>query len=227
MMQQITRAVRGGAPLRLMLVDDHPILRAGLCSLLASEPDFDVVAECSDGSTVIAALEASNPDLIVMDVSLKGLSGADVTRLVKHHRPDVLVLALSVHEEIAFARLLLDAGASGYALKRSACDELIRAVRAVASGNIYVDPSLAARVLKTHSRKSAPPGDLATGLSDREAEAARLFARGLTMKEMAQRLAISPRTLETYRSRAMEKLGLTSRAELISFASRCGWLNDE
>lgn len=211
--------------LTLLLVDDHPVLRAGLKALLSAEQDLVVVAEADNGTSALALSDRLQPDLVLMDVSLPGLSGADATRQIKQAHPELTILALSVHEELPFVRMLLDAGARGYALKRSACDELVRAVRTVVAGNTYVDPSLAAKLFRASPRRLSPSGaTAAVSLSEREAEVVRLLAQGLTMKEMAQQLALSPRTLETYRARALEKLGLKTRADLVRYAIRCGWL---
>jgi DNA-binding NarL/FixJ family response regulator len=209
--------------LKLILVDDHPILRAGLKALLGTQPDFSVVAEADTGAAAVELAERLNPDLLLMDVSLPGMSGAEATRLVKRARPHLPVLALSVHEEISFVRMLLDAGANGYALKRSACDELVRAVRTVTAGGAYVDPSISAQLLRS-SVRSNPGSSPGVTLSEREAEVVRLLAQGMTMKEVAQQLTLSPRTLETYRARAMEKLDLKTRADLVRYAFRSGWL---
>jgi len=184
-----------------------------------------VVAEADNGASAVALSDELQPDLVLMDVSLPGLSGAEATRQIKQVHPELTILALSVHEELPFVRMLLDAGANGYALKRSACDELVRAVRTVASGNTYVDPSLAAKLFRSSPRRQSSSGTTAAAsLSEREAEVVRLLAQGLTMKEMAQQLALSSRTLETYRARALEKLGLKTRADLVRYAIRCGWL---
>jgi len=209
-------------PLRIVMVDDHPILRTGLRTLLAAEPDFEVIGEADDSASAIELVGRLVPDLVLMDVSMPGVGGAETTRILKHKYPNVAVLALSVHEEVAFAQMLLDAGARGYALKRSACDELVRASRLVASGATYVDPSLAGPLLRL--KQSGADGKARAGLSEREAEVMRLLAHGLTMKEIAAQLEVSPRTLETYRARAMDKLNLKSRADLVRFALRCGWL---
>jgi DNA-binding NarL/FixJ family response regulator len=213
-------------PLRLLLVDDHPVLRAGLKALLSAEFDFDVSAEAQNGLEAVTLVESMIFDLVVMDVSLPGLNGADATRQIRKLRPELPVLALSVHEEIPFVRMLLDAGASGYVLKRSACDELVRAVRRVAAGETYLDPAIAGQLLRAGQRRPVPGGAVVTvGLSERETEVVRLLAQGLTMKEIAQQLTLSPRTLETYRARAMEKLALKTRADLVRYAIRCGWLS--
>ena len=218
-------AARAQTQLRLLLADDHPVLRAGLKALLSSEPDLKVIAEADTGTAAVELARSLRPDLVVMDVSLPGLNGAEATREIKTQRSELPVLALSVHEEVPFVRMLLDAGAGGYVLKRSACDELVRAVRIVAAGDTYIDPAVAGQMLRARQRGHSPPGLTASvALSDRESEVVRLLARGLTMKEMALQLSLSPRTLETYRSRAMEKLGFKSRADLVRYAVNCGWL---
>jgi DNA-binding NarL/FixJ family response regulator len=223
-----SKAFTDQPPLRLLLVDDHPVLRAGLKALLSAELDLEVTAEASSGLAAVMLVETLGLDLVVMDNSLPGLNGADATRQIKKIRPELPVLALSVHEEIPFVRMMLDAGASGYVLKRSACDELVRAVRRVVAGETYLDPAIASRLLRAGQRQPNPnPGSFnaRVGLSERESEVVRLLAQGLTMKELAQQLTLSTRTLETYRARAMEKLNLKTRADLVRYAVRCGWLN--
>ena len=211
-------------PLRLLLVDDHPVLRAGLKVMLSAERDMTVIAEADNGATAVELALQEAPDVILMDVTLPRLNGAEATRQIKQSQPELAVLALSVHDEVSFARMLLDAGANGYALKRSACDELVRAVRIVAAGETYLDPAIAGQLLRSAPRGRAPGGAPAASLSEREAAVVRLLAEGLTMKEMAQRLSLSPRTLETYRARALEKLNLKTRAQLVRYAIQCGWL---
>jgi DNA-binding NarL/FixJ family response regulator len=211
---------------RVMLVDDHPLMRAGVKTLLNAEPDLEVIAEAGDGLAALVFARDIRPDVVVMDVSLPQLGGADATKEILAEHPEQRVLAFSAHEEIAFARLMLDAGARGYAIKRSACDELVRAVRVVASGGTYVDPSLAGALVSQGQRLSSPTGVPAVGLSEREAEVIRLIAHGHTSKEMALALGLSPRTLETYKARAMSKLNLRTRADLIRYALRSGWLRD-
>lgn len=215
-----------GKATRLLLVDDHPVMRAGIKTLLAAESDFSVVAEADTGLKAIELARDIPVDVIIMDVSLPQLGGGDATKQILEANPAQRVLVLSAHEEVAFARLLLSFGAAGYALKRSACDELVRAVRIVASGGTYVDPALTSMLISRGTRKSGPKGLPGVNLSDREVEVIRLIARGHTSKEMAETLGISPRTLETYKARAMSKLNLRTRADLIRYASRSGWLRD-
>jgi DNA-binding NarL/FixJ family response regulator len=211
---------------RVLLVDDHPLLRVGVANLLQGEGDLEVVAEADNGYAAVKLAADLAPDVVVMDVSLPNLGGAEATKQILEAEPTQRVLAFSAHEEVAFARLLLSAGAAGYALKRSACDELVRAVRVVAKGGTYVDPSLARALVGNGQRRQSPSGLPAVSLSEREAEVIRLIAKGHTSKEMAQTLGLSPRTLETYKARAMSKLDLRTRADLIRYALRCGWLRD-
>jgi DNA-binding NarL/FixJ family response regulator len=222
--ERTPQAANGAGPVRLLLVDDHPVVRTGLKALLASEFDLEVTAEASHGSEAVTLVEKLSLQLVVMDVSLPGLSGADTTRQIKQIIPDLPVLALSIHEELAFVRMMLDAGASGYVLKRSAGDELVRAARRAAAGEMYLDPRIAGQLLRSQDRTSASGTSATARLSEREGEVVRLLAQGLTMKELAHQLALSPRTLETYRARAMEKLNLKTRADLVRYALRCGWL---
>lgn len=213
------------ACIRVMLVDDHPVLRSGLKTLLSMESDLEVVAEAPDGKSAVDMACEVSPDVVLMDVSMPNLGGAEATQRMLKSNPALRILALSAHEEATFARLLLDAGAAGYALKRSACDELVRAVRIVASGGTYVDPSIAGPLVSGQRRHT--PGLMPTvTLSEREVEVIRLVAQGHTSKEMAASLGLSPRTLETYKARAMSKLNLRTRSDLIRYALRSGWLRD-
>ena len=213
-------------PTRLLLVDDHPVLRAGIKTLLSAERDLVVAAEADRGATAVELARELAVDVIVMDVSLPQLGGAEATKQIMDHDPSQRVLVLSAHEEVAFARLMLAAGARGYVLKRSACEDLVQAVRVVAAGGTYVDPALTELLVPRSSRRSGQDGLNGVSLSNREVEVIRLIARGHTSKEMAETLGISPRTLETYKARAMSKLNLRTRAELIRYAARSGWLRD-
>ena len=211
--------------IQVMLVDDHPVLRAGVRSLLDAEADVDVIGEAVDGASAVQLALELMPDVVVMDVSLPGVGGAEATKQMLAKQPKLKVLALSAHEEAAFARSLLDAGAAGYALKRSACDELVRALRVVAGGGTYLDPAIAGPLVGTQ-RQRPQIGVPTASLSEREVEVIRLVAQGHTSKEMANSLGLSPRTLETYKARAMAKLNLRTRADLIRYALRSGWLRD-
>jgi DNA-binding NarL/FixJ family response regulator len=209
--------------IRLVLADDHPVMRGGLRALLEAQTDMTVVGEAEDGIAAVKATEDLRPDIVVMDVSMPNLGGAEATVRIKELCPSVHVLALTAHDDRGYVQLLLRAGASGYVLKRTAADDLVRAVRAVATGGLYVDPGVAAHVVRSHDRTAAAQR-MAVDLSEREAEVVRLVAQGYAMKEMAARLALSARTLETYKARAMEKLGLRNRADIVRYALQRGWL---
>lgn len=211
--------------LRLLLVDDHAVVREGIRALLASDPRFEVIGEAAEGEAAVSVASDLRPDVVVMDLSLPGLNGVQATRRLKAEHPDMSVVALTVHEEGGYLRSLLDAGASGYVLKRSAASELLRALQVVGDGGTYLDPSLAGQLVGRLSRNPRQPG-AAPALSDRETEVVRLVARGFSNKEIAGQLDVSVKTVETYRYRAVEKLGLRGRADLVRYAIEQGWLED-
>lgn len=215
-----------GVPkLRVLLADDHAIVREGLKALINGHPDMEVVGEAPDGRTVCAKANELHPDVIVMDVSMPDVNGVQATRDVRRQRSDVRVLALTVHEERSYLRELMEAGASGYVLKRSAPENLVHALRVVARGDVYLDPSVTAPVLGRLA-KAHPQGDSADrDLSERETEVLQLIAQGHSNKDIAGRLDISIKTVETYKARSMEKLGLTGRADIVRFALQKGWLH--
>jgi DNA-binding NarL/FixJ family response regulator len=212
-------------PVRLLLVDDHAILRAGLRQVLELEPDMVVVGEAADGYVAARLAIELKPDVIIMDLSMPGRGGTEATKQIVQCDPNARVLALSAHSDATYARAVLGNGAAGYVLKLSACDELVRAIRAVAAGGTYIDPVLAG-ALVPRSRRMASGTIPIASLSDRELEVLRQVAQWHTAKEVAERLGVSPRTLETYKARAMAKLDLTSRADLVRYAVRCGWLGE-
>ena len=213
------------AKLRVLLADDHAIVREGLKALINAHPDMEVVGEATDGRTACAKTKELRPDVVVMDVSMPDVNGVQATREVHRQWPDIKVLALTVHEERSYLRELMEAGASGYVLKRSAAEDLVHALRVVARGDVYLDPSVAAVVLgkltRTHRQETPSPD-----LSERETEVLQLIAQGHSNKEIAGRLRISVKTVETYKARSMEKLGLTGRADIVRFALQNGWLQD-
>jgi DNA-binding NarL/FixJ family response regulator len=210
-----------------MLVDDHVVVREGLKALIDGQPDMEVIAEASDGHAALQQVQTHQPDVVIMDVSMPELNGEQATEQLRRDEPAVKVLALSIHEDTGYVRRLIEAGAAGYVLKRSAAETLIAAIRAVAAGEMYLDPSLAIKLvselMRDRSRASSPIGN---ELSEREAEVVRLVAQGYSNKEIAAQLAIGVRTVETYKARAMEKLGLDSRAALVRYAAQHGWLHD-
>lgn len=210
--------------IRVLLADDHVVVREGLKSLINAEPGMAVVGEATDGPGAVALTAELDPDIVVVDVSMPGLNGAQVTSRLRAVRPDRKVLALTVHEDVGYLRLLLEAGAAGYVLKRAAAAELVQAIRAVAGGGTYLDPLVAGSVVDGYVK---PPSELETRveLSERETEVIRLIALGYSNKEIAARLKVSVKTVETYKSRSLEKLHIRSRVDIVQYAARRGWIN--
>jgi DNA-binding NarL/FixJ family response regulator len=210
----------------VFLADDHAVVREGLKALINAQATMGVVGEAADGLLACELIPPLQPDVVVMDVSMPGLSGSQATARLRVECPAARVLALTVHEDKGYLRQLLAAGASGYVLKRAAPEELITAIRAVAAGGVYLDPGMAAKVVGGFAR--APAGTPPAGgeLSERESEVARQTAAGHSNKEIAARLELSVKTVETYRARAMEKLGLQSRVGLVRYAVQQGWLQE-
>ena len=212
--------------LRIFLADDHAVVREGLKALINAHPGMSVVGEAADGLQACEQIPALRPDVVVMDVSMPGMTGSQATARLREECPAVRVLALTVHEDKGYIRQLLAAGAAGYMLKRAAPEELIHAIRAVAAGGVYLDPHMAGKVVGGFVRQPAHAGSPGGELSDRETEVARQTAAGYSNKEIAAKLELSIKTVETYRARAMEKLGLQSRADLVRYAVQQGWLQD-
>lgn len=211
--------------IRVFLADDHGVVRESLRALLAAHSGIEVVGEAADGAGAVDGAAALKPDVVVMDVAMPGLNGAKATERLKKACPAVKVLALTAHEDRAYLRQLLDAGASGYVLKRAAAGDLVRAIRVVGAGGFYLDPALAAHVARGFVSAAAARGALAgTELSDREEEVVRLIAEGFGNKQIAARLTLSVKTVETYKARSLEKLGLRDRIDLVRYARQQGWL---
>jgi DNA-binding NarL/FixJ family response regulator len=213
--------------IRVVLADDHPVVLAGIRALLKADPEIELVGEATDGGEALPMIRAVAPDIAVIDVSMPGLNGLELTERVTGECPGTRVLVLTVHEDAAYVQPLMRAGARGYLLKRSAADDLLRAVRAVASGGVYLDPSIAGHALAEPSGADGRPGT-AEGrepLSPRETETLRLIAQGFSNKEIARRIAVSVKSVETYKARAAEKLGLKTRAEIIRYGAAHGWFD--
>lgn len=210
--------------LRVLLADDHAVVRAGMRALVEAEDGLEVVGEAADGTEALRLAAELNPDIAVVDISMPPPAGAELAARLRKEHPDLKVIALTVHEDRAYLRELLGAGAAGYVLKRAAVGELIHAIRAVTGGGTYVDPALTGSVVDAFVK---PGGDAPHAeLSDRESEVVRLIARGYSNKEIAGRLEVSVKTVETYKARSMEKLKTRSRVELVQYATRRGWLTD-
>jgi DNA-binding NarL/FixJ family response regulator len=214
--------------LRVLLADDHAVVREGLKALVNAQPDMEVIGEAADGAEALAQARALRPDVLVIDVSMPEMTGAQATEALKAEHPEVKVLALSVHQDKSYLRSLLEAGASGYILKRAAAHELVHAIRTVASGGTYLDPLLAGRVIGSFVRTGRPalPDQPEVALSDREEQVLRLIAQGFSNKEIAARLDVSIKSVESYKARAVQKLGFSSRADIINYAMQKGWHQD-
>jgi two-component system response regulator NreC len=211
--------------IRVLIVDDHAVVRSGLRLLLDAEEDIEVVGEAGTARDAIFEVRSSEPDVVLMDVVMPGGSGIDATPQLLHERPEVRILVLSMQDDPSYVRQAFEAGASGYVLKEAADAEVVAAVREVAEGRSYVNPALGARLVAADSeaRKRAE----ADPLSDREREVLRLLALGHTNQEIAKMLYISVRTAETHRAHIMQKLGLRSRADLVRHALADGLLTEE
>lgn len=214
--------------IHVLLADDHQIVREGLKLLVDSQPDMRVVAEAGNGVEVLRQVKTSKPDVIIMDLTMPELNGLQATERLRQDFPEIKVIALTVHEDENYLRKLCQAGASGYVLKRSAGDELVNAIHKVMDGGVYFDASLASKVLVTQLAETHP-GDPPHHfeLSDREKEVLVLFAWGHSNKEIAAKLNISVKTVETYRARIGEKLNLKSRTDIVRYALLQGWLKED
>jgi DNA-binding NarL/FixJ family response regulator len=213
--------------LRIFLADDHVVVREGLKALINGQPGLEVVGEADNGRAACLRAPDLRPDVIVIDVTMPDVNGIEATRQLRTLLPNVKVLGLTVHEDAGFVRELLQAGASGYVLKRAAASELIHAIQAVARGDVYLDPGIAASFVRQFTAK-ASRGTAATvgDLSDRETDVLKRIAQGHSNRVIAERLGISVKTVETYKARSMEKLGLAGRADIVRLAIENGWLRD-
>jgi len=211
--------------IRVALVDDHPIVLAGVKALLLTAPEVTLVGEATTGEAGLQLITETVPDVAVIDISLPDIGGLDLARRLAEACPAVNLLALTVHEDRAYVHPMLQAGARGYLLKRSAAEELVRAIRAVAAGGLYLDPAVAEKALAPSARSAAQPS-AEVSLSERESEVLRLTAQGFSNKEVAAQLDLSVKTVETYKARAAEKLGLHTRADIVRYGAQQGWMRD-
>ncbi len=213
--------------LKILLVDDHQMIRDGLRVLLNGQADMQVVGEASDGVAACQQANELQPDVVIMDVTMPKMNGAKATEIMKREHPQIKVIALTAHEDKGYIKQLLHAGVSGYVLKLSAAEELINAIRMVAAGGVYLDAELAGKVVNSYIRKEATTGKgQSRDLTEREEEVLRLVAQGYINKEVAAQLGISVKTVESHKTNLMEKLDLKSRAEIVRYALSKGWLQD-
>jgi two-component system response regulator NreC len=205
--------------IRILLADDHKLVRQGFRLILLSQPDMDVVGETGNGREAVELARTLRPDVVVMDVAMPELNGIEATRRIREISPHIRVLALSVHRDSVYVREIIRAGAEGYLLKESADTDLLAAVRAVAAGNSYLSPEVSGVILRDYRKHATNPLDL---LTSREREVLQLIAEGKTNKEIAGLLNLSIYTVDGHRARIMEKLNLHSVGELVRFAVRNG-----
>jgi DNA-binding NarL/FixJ family response regulator len=215
------------ALLRILVADDHAIVRQGLRLLIDNQPDMEVIGEAADGKAALDLAVAVKPDIVVMDVSMPGMSGLIATRSLKQQQPTIMIVALTRHEDETYLEELLRAGASAYVLKQSAPADFLKAIRAVAAGGIYLDPAMTSRVADGLLAGTIHvDADTNAKLTDRESEVLRLVAVGHSNVEIAARLDISIKTVEVHKANAMRKLGLTGRVDVIRYGVVQGWLYD-
>lgn len=209
--------------LRIILADDHQLLRQGLRALLEDEADLEVVGEAENGHEAVRLSKQLRPDLVVMDVGMPQLNGMEATRQILADNPEVRVLALSMHRDRRFAAGMLQAGAAGYLLKDAALEELVRAIRTVAAGKTYLSPAITEVVMEDYvQRLGAVEGGAFSVLSAREREVLQALAEGKSTREIAAALHVSVKTIETHRQQIMNKLDIHSVAELTKYAVREG-----
>jgi len=213
--------------IRVLLADDHAVLRAGLRALLSAEPDIEVVGEAADGQEAVALVERLKPDVVVMDITMPRLDGLRATRQITTHHPEIRVLVLTMHAEEQYLLQVLEAGGSGYVVKNSADRDLLEAIRVVHRGEAFLYPSATRMLLEAYRRSERPGDGREHVLTEREEEVLRLTAEGYSNTEIAQRIYLSPKTVDTYRQRIMEKLGLHHRAELVRYALEHGLLRPQ
>ena len=211
--------------IRIFLVDDHPIVRHGMAQLLAVQSDIEICGQASDAHAALDALAAAAPDVVIVDLSLGASSGIDLIADIKAQLPRAAVLVVSMHDEQLYAERSLRAGAAGYVMKHEATEAIVRAVRTVAGGGIFVSEPVSARLLRLWVATGAPgDGSPLDALSNRELHVLELIGRGLGTRAIAEQLQISVKTVESYRARLKEKMNLRSGTELVHFAVR--WAED-
>ena len=213
-------------PIRILIADDHGVLRAGLRALLNSEPDMEVVGEVDNGEKAITQAKRLKPDVLLMDISMPGISGMEATRLLNLEHPELKILLLTIHEDKSLLKEAIKYGAAGYILKRAVESELINAIRAVAAGDMYIHPAMT-RALVNQPPKPKTNIDSYFKLTEREIEVLQFIAQGYTSRQIANSLHISIRTVESHRANLMGKLNLRTRVELVRFAADKGLLSNQ
>jgi len=211
--------------IKILIADDHGVIRAGLRALLSGLPDIEVVGEAVDGRDALKKTMELQPNIVIMDLSMPEMGGVEATRQLSQIASDTRVLILTVHEDEGLLKEVIRAGAAGYIIKRAVEDELIHAIRVVARGDMYVHPSMTRALLNNSASSTELKVSEVETLTYREIEVLRLLARGYTNRQIAEQLGISPRTAEGHRANLSAKLGLHSRVELVEYAEKHGLLN--
>lgn len=210
---------------RLLLVDDHEVVRAGLRMLFAAEPGVQIVGEAASGEEALQAVDELKPDVVLMDVALPGISGIEATRQIKEAHPKVAVLALTMHEDEQYFFEMLNAGASGYVPKRAAPDDLMSAIRVVDRGEVFIYPTQAKLLVNDFLNRSEEASSAQSELTPREHEVLTYIADGYTNREIAETLVISVKTVDRHRENIMRKLGMHNRVELVRYAIERGLID--
>ena len=212
--------------LRVLIADDHTIVRSGVRLLLEAEPDFLVVGEALNGKEALAMAESLQPDVILMDITMPVVDGLEATRRIKARWPDIKVLVLTMHRSEEYFFEMLKAGASGYILKGAETGDLIHAVRVVGQGEVFLYPTMASKLVGDYLNRVNKNTETSPSLSQREKEILRMVAEGYSNKEIAEELVVSPSTVHSHRSNLMIKLGMGNRRELIQYARQHGIIRD-
>ncbi|HKY26448.1 MAG TPA: response regulator transcription factor [Pyrinomonadaceae bacterium] len=213
--------------LRVLVADDHAVLRDGLKALVSAQPDMEIVGEAENGQTAYERAKVLMPDVVLMDISMPGLNGVQATELLRRDCPRVKILVLTAYKDKGYLDRLLKVGASGFILKLSAAEELIGAIRLVAEGKTYLDPQMVDRIAEGYVRSKTLKGEVRQReLTSREEEVLRLIARGYSNKEISTQLKIAVKTVESHKANLMQKLELRSRTEIVRYAVRQGWLQE-
>ncbi|MBN1476461.1 response regulator transcription factor [Candidatus Sumerlaeota bacterium] len=207
-------------PARVLIIDDHPLVRAGLAQMLRIEPDLRICGEAEDAASGLSAIEEMKPDIVILDISLRGVSGLDLLKDLRARGIEVPILVLSMHEESLYAERVLRAGAKGYLMKQAAPETVLEAIRCVLGGEIYLSEEMKAKALRRYARGTSDCGvPSVNSLSDRELEVFTLIGRGQGTRQIAETLHLSIKTVEAHRERIKQKLDLTSATELLQHAT--------
>jgi two-component system response regulator NreC len=220
---------QGHARIRILVADDHTLVRSGLRLILSAQPDFELVGEAATGEETIARARELRPDILLLDIGMPGMNGLEAARSIREEFPDIRIVVLTMYDDEAYLQQFLQIGAAGYVMKQAADTELVSAIRAVQRGESFIHPSLTGRLIELYLRQSQPgPAEKQRpDLSPRETEVLRLVALGYSAHQIAQELGISVSTVETHRTHVSEKLGLHGRAQLVRYALEVGLLGSD